>query len=83
MPMYEYKCSDCDTKFEVLHKSTLNKEEVTCPKCNSVKNNKLFSAFSASVNSSSYSSGDSCSSGSCSPAPSFGGGCASGMCGLN
>lgn len=84
MPLYEYKCSDCDTKFEILHKSTVAVEEVTCPNCNSSKSKKLFSSFSASISSGSdYSAGD-CASGNCSlPENSYSGGCSTGMCGLN
>lgn len=81
MPVFEYKCSDCNEKFEVLHKSSVLTEEITCPKCNSTKNKKLFSAFSASVAGSSVSN-DSCATGSCG-VPSTYGGCSSGMCGLN
>ncbi|MBS4033356.1 MAG: zinc ribbon domain-containing protein [Ignavibacterium sp.] len=81
MPIFEYKCEECNSKFELLHKSSANNEEITCPFCKSVNNKKLFSAFSASVTgNSSY--GDSCSTGSCGTVPSYGG-CASGMCGLN
>jgi len=84
MPIFEYKCSDCSSKFEVLHKSTLKEEEVTCPNCNSAKNKKLFSSFNASVSSGSDYSAGSCASGNCSiPDNSPMGGCASGMCGLN
>lgn len=79
MPVIEYKCKQCDTKYEVFHKSVSNQEEVTCPKCNSKESKKLFSSFSASV-SSSHSEGG-CASGNC-DVP-YGGGCASGMCGLN
>jgi len=80
MPVFEYKCSDCNTKFELLHKSKSTDESITCPKCKSTNTNKLFSSFSASVNSgTSYSP---CSSGNCevdySSSP-----CANGMCGLN
>lgn len=83
MPVFEYKCHQCDTKFEVLHKSALRTEEVSCPDCNSTNNKKLFSAFSASVSSSSISGGNSCSTGNCdSSTPSYGG-CSSGMCGIN
>jgi putative FmdB family regulatory protein len=84
MPLFEYKCSDCNSKFEVLHKSSVNTEEVTCPECNSNKNKKLFSSFSASVNSDSNYSTDSCSTGNCGiPDNTYSGGCASGICGLN
>lgn len=82
MPIFEYKCEDCNTKYDVLHKSSSNEEEVTCPKCNSNKSKKLLSSFSASMgSSSSFPAGDSCATGACGlPAP---GGCASGNCGLN
>ena len=79
MPIYEYKCEECGTKHDFLHKSTTNLGEVTCPECNSKKNKKLFSSFSASMGSSKdYSS---CSDGSCG-IPSAGS-CSTGMCGLN
>jgi putative FmdB family regulatory protein len=82
MPIFEYKCNDCGRKFDVLHKSSTNLEEVVCPDCQSKNSQKLLSSFSASMGSSSSFSGSSCSDGSCS-VPSYSGGCASGMCGLN
>ena len=81
MPVFEYRCKTCETKFEVLHKSSNNNDKVHCPKCESSDNKKLFSSFSASVESSGYSE-SSCSDGSCATAPSVGG-CSTGMCGLN
>ncbi len=82
MPIFEYRCSECSNKFEVLHKSSAANEEVICPKCSSKKNKKLLSTFSASFadggssfSSSDYSSDASCSSGTC--------GCGSGTCGLD
>lgn len=80
MPIFEYKCKQCNAKFEVLHKSSLNQEEVSCPSCNSKESKKLLSSFSASGFSSSDSS---CETGNCNVPPSYGGGCSSGMCGLN
>jgi putative FmdB family regulatory protein len=80
MPIFEYKCKQCNSKFEVLHKSSLNQEEASCPKCYSKENQKLLSTFSATGFSSASSS---CESGSCGITPSYGGGCSSGMCGLN
>lgn len=82
MPIFEYQCEGCKYKFDVLHKSSLHQEEVSCPKCNSKKNKKLLSTFSASIGANSGYSGSSCESGNCdvsSPA----GGCVNGMCGLN
>ncbi|MCX6162929.1 MAG: zinc ribbon domain-containing protein [Ignavibacteriae bacterium] len=79
MPVFEYQCKECDTRYEVLHKSSENKDVVNCPECKSTEHIKLISAFS-SVNSSPDISG--CSTGSCGM-PSYGGGCQGGMCGLN
>ena len=80
MPIFEYKCKKCNSKFEVLHKSSLNQEEVSCPNCKSNESQKLLSSFSATG----FSSGaSSCESGSCGVQPSYGGGCSSGTCGLN
>ena len=81
MPIFEYRCSDCNTKFEVLHKSQEKEEDIICPKCNSNKSKKLMSSFAASMDGSSSFSGSSYSDDSGSSYP--GGGCASGMCGLN
>lgn len=81
MPVFEYQCKSCSSRYEVFHKSTLKQEEVSCPSCNSKENKKLFSSFSANVSSSGDYSAGSCSSGNC-DVPSSGG-CASGMCGLN
>ena len=84
MPLYEYRCSDCNTKFEVLHKSIVNLNGVACPECNSIKNKKLFSSFSASVSSGSDYSTGGCASGNCSlPDNPYSAGCSTGMCGLN
>ena len=77
MPVYEYRCKDCNEKYEILHKGQEEKDKVVCPGCNSKESKKLLSGFSANVSSSE----PSCSTGSCGiPSP---GGCASGMCGLN
>ena len=79
MPLFEYKCSKCNAKFEVLHKSINNIEKVECPQCHSAEINKLLSSFSAAgfgkTGSDYSSSADSCETGSC--------GCSSGYCGLN
>ena len=30
--------TDCGSKYDMFHKSSLNQEDVTCPKCGSTKN---------------------------------------------
>jgi len=79
MPIFEYKCSACNNKFEYLHKSSTVQEEVLCPVCNSNKNRKLFSSFSANVSSNLHSPSE-CSSGQCQTPTT---GCSNGLCGLN
>jgi putative FmdB family regulatory protein len=78
MPLFEYQCKSCNTKYEVLHKSTEKTEDVTCPECRSKESKKLLSSFSASMGTS---SSGGCASGNCDMP--YGGGCQSGMCGLN
>ena len=38
MPIFEYQCKDCNTKYDVLHKSFEKTEDVFCPDCKSKKN---------------------------------------------
>jgi len=45
MPIYEYKCCECDTDFEKL---VFGNQEVSCPKCNSRDVRKKFSVFCSS-----------------------------------
>lgn len=80
MPIFEYRCSECNSKFELLT-TNKNSEHVTCPECKSSKTKKLFSTFSASVSASN--STNSCATGNCDINSAPSGGCASGMCGLN
>ncbi len=56
MPIYEYKCSDCNSKFDVYHKSIYHVEDIVCPKCKSINNKKLLSSFSPSISSIGFSS---------------------------
>jgi putative FmdB family regulatory protein len=81
LPIFEYKCNDCNKFFEILHKSSSNVNGVECPDCNSKDIKKLISVFSPSSSSSPDFSGG-CENGSCG-LPSYGGGCPNGMCGLN
>jgi len=83
MPVFEYRCTKCDTKFEVLHKSSLNPEQVVCPNCNSLNIKKLLSAFCTSSGNVSNFSGESCNSGNCQFNNNYSGGCASGLCGMD
>jgi putative FmdB family regulatory protein len=35
MPLYEFQCSECDTAFDELVRTTIAVAEVKCPECGS------------------------------------------------
>ncbi len=43
MPIYEFKCLSCGEEFEVFCKSKEEQKSVKCPKCQSVKIERLMS----------------------------------------
>ena len=43
MPIYEYSCKECQSRFEVLVMG--QKTDVTCPKCGGKRNSREFSVF--------------------------------------
>jgi putative FmdB family regulatory protein len=51
MPIYEYKCKDCDNIFEILTTSSDNSGKIQCGKCKGERVNKLISAGSFRHNS--------------------------------
>ncbi|HOJ04442.1 MAG TPA: zinc ribbon domain-containing protein [Bacteroidota bacterium] len=81
MPIFEYRCNDCQSSYDILHKGAENVDIIECPACHSRSYVKKFSTFSAAPNGTSSSFDAGCASGSCG-VPSYSGGCASGMCGL-
>jgi len=48
MPLYEYKCRQCDKKFETLVSSSKANDPIKCPECGSNETSKLLSSFCAS-----------------------------------
>jgi putative FmdB family regulatory protein len=76
MPIYEYICNDCETRFE---KIVINRqEEIACPKCASKKASFQLSVFATS--------NGSANGGSAKSSTSFSGGggsCCGGGCGCN
>jgi putative FmdB family regulatory protein len=79
MPIYDYRCEDCNARYEVYHKSREIAEDVVCPQCQSARAKKLMSVPAAAVmNSAPSFSGQ---AGQCDNAG--GCGCAGGACGMN
>ncbi len=71
MPVFDYRCKDCNKTYDVYHKGQEIKSDVVCPSCGSKSHIRLISAPSISM-------------GGKETIPSGGGGgCASGLCGLN
>ena len=75
MPLYEYRCSDCKSKFELLV-SHQHADDVVCMKCHSEKVQRLLSVFALTAGG---------EDGPYDMADSAGGGCACGNdnCGCN
>ncbi len=50
MPIYEYLCSDCNQRFELLAKSMASGRSTTrCPKCGSADAQRQLSSFAVSA----------------------------------
>ena len=51
MPIYSYKCSDCEEKFDKLVGVTSETVELKCPNCGSKKIKKALATFSVQAKS--------------------------------
>jgi putative FmdB family regulatory protein len=68
MPIYEYVCEDCGTKFEKLVLRASGQGELACPSCGKSRLAQQLSTFSAHAGSSpSQSAMPQCPSGGCCP----------------
>ena len=45
MPIYEYTCESCQTRFDQLVRSMNNSDAQKCPKCGSTKTARALSVF--------------------------------------
>ena len=70
MPIFEYSCDDCGTKFEKLVRRSADAEAVRCPGCGQDHLTTEYSRFAAR-------------SGAAKSAAEPGAGCGSGMCGAD
>jgi putative FmdB family regulatory protein len=43
MPILEYECFGCGTRYEIFHFTREKEEDIICPGCNSTKYKKLMS----------------------------------------
>lgn len=75
MPLYEYYCADCRTKFEALRPMSKADTTIQCKSCESVRTSRVLSLFATSIK----------GEGSSNFSPTFsgnaGGGCCGGHCG--
>ncbi|HEX4232115.1 MAG TPA: zinc ribbon domain-containing protein [Bryobacteraceae bacterium] len=75
MPIFEYSCDDCGTKFEKLVRRSAEANAVRCPSCGQDHLTTEYSTFAAHAQG---------STGDTQPASGCGGGmCQGGMCGMN
>jgi putative FmdB family regulatory protein len=75
MPIYEYRCDDCGTKFEKLVRRSTETDGLECPSCGQKHLQQEHSTFAAHAGGASKSAEmPSCPSGRCSNP---------GMCGMN
>jgi putative FmdB family regulatory protein len=77
MPLYEYYCSDCQTKFELLT-SHKHADDVACAKCRSEKVRRLLSVFVSQ-----RANGEDSSYGDIEPGVGSGCACGGGTCGCH
>jgi putative FmdB family regulatory protein len=47
MPLYEYYCSDCHTKFELLTTFDASTKDIVCKHCHNSNVHRLISVFNA------------------------------------
>jgi putative FmdB family regulatory protein len=73
MPIFEYKCTDCGSKFEKLVRRSA--EEIACPSCGQARVTRELSTFSAHANGRPKDASPSMPCGNRCPTP--------GLCGMN
>lgn len=66
MPLYEYHCSDCDTRFDALRGMAEADDPIACPQCGKTDARRMISLFSA-LGEQGVIAGDGGACGSCSP----------------
>ena len=49
MPLFEYRCRECEEHFEKLVGMTASRESETCPRCGSADVARQYSAFATAA----------------------------------
>ncbi len=49
MPIYEYQCRECGTRFEAIRRLSDDDKDLACPECGTLKPEKVFSTFAAAT----------------------------------
>lgn len=75
MPMYEYGCLECNTRFDRLRRMDQDDSGVTCPRCTSEQVRRRLSTFAAHSRGAASESAPTAAA-----APATGGGCCGGSC---
>jgi putative FmdB family regulatory protein len=78
MPIFEYACDDCGTKFEQLVRRSAEADAVRCPGCGHDHLTTQYSTFAARAGSPQSAPAAECGSGMCGSNY-----CQSGMCNMN
>ena len=47
MPIYEYRCNNCEHIFELFQSMGADNSKVVCPQCGIPRPDRIFSAFAA------------------------------------
>jgi len=47
MPLYEYRCTECDHRFEILQRMGEGADGLDCPSCGEPRVEKQFSTFAS------------------------------------
>ena len=76
MPIYEYYCSECRTKFDARRPMSKSDTAIQCKNCESMRTDRVLSLFATVGSSQSTSAVQPMSGG-------FGGGCCGGACGCS
>jgi putative FmdB family regulatory protein len=66
VPLYEYHCADCGSRFEVLQRMGQGPEGLECPDCGKTEVEKEYSTFASSM-----AGGSSLGGGGCAPSGRF------------